>query len=117
MSQPWYVYMLMGNDHKTIYTGISDDVKQRVRKHNGEISGGAKNTKRLRPWTMQTWERYDTKNEAASREREIKKWRPERKRKFVREYKKTQFPPAKRKKSKAKEKKEDFESESESSSS
>jgi predicted GIY-YIG superfamily endonuclease len=47
-------YVLHSADGKRTYVGITNNLTRRLRQHNGEISGGAKYTKRddSRPWTV-----------------------------------------------------------------
>jgi predicted GIY-YIG superfamily endonuclease len=41
----WYCYVLETlDDNKTIYVGMTNNLKQRIRRHCGQISGGAKAT-------------------------------------------------------------------------
>ena len=51
--QTYYVYILECGDG-TFYTGITTDVKRRLRQHNGEIVGGAKYTAARRPVELLT---------------------------------------------------------------
>ena len=44
----WYVYVLVCSD-KTLYCGITTNLKKRLKQHNGEIKGGAKYTRSRRP--------------------------------------------------------------------
>jgi putative endonuclease len=46
----WYVYMLQCADG-TLYTGVTTDIKRRIKEHNGEgaVGKGAKYTKARRP--------------------------------------------------------------------
>ena len=46
--RPYYVYILQCFDG-SFYTGITTDIKRRIRQHNGEILGGAKYTAARRP--------------------------------------------------------------------
>lgn len=48
-----YVYILRSTAHpETYYTGLTDDVGARLKKHNaGEVSHTAK----FRPWTLKTY--------------------------------------------------------------
>ena len=51
----WHVYIVKCKDG-SLYTGITTNLKRRVRQHNGEIKGGAKYTRSRRPvklvWSM-----------------------------------------------------------------
>ena len=45
-------YILASSDHKKTYVGITNNLRRRLRQHNGEICGGAKSTKHARPWSV-----------------------------------------------------------------
>lgn len=52
---PHKLYLLYSNNNKAkrkTYVGYTIDVNRRLRQHNGEITGGAKRTKKGRPWDM-----------------------------------------------------------------
>lgn len=65
----WVVYMVSCNDG-TIYTGISNDVKKRVRAHNNGT--GAKYTKLRRPVKLVYQEEATNRSLAQKREVAIK---------------------------------------------
>lgn len=46
----WIVYCIQARSGKYSYIGITNNFTRRHRQHNGEIKGGAKYTKRYRPW-------------------------------------------------------------------
>jgi len=48
-----YVYCLQSTVSRRTYVGYSIDPFKRLRKHNGEITGGAKYTTKGRPWVIQ----------------------------------------------------------------
>lgn len=48
----YYVYLLKSEVSNRCYIGYTINVKQRLRKHNGEITGGAKRTRKNRPWKL-----------------------------------------------------------------
>ncbi len=55
----WYLYLLQ-NTNGVHYSGISTDVERRLQQHNGERPGGAKATRRGRPWILlRTWGPWD----------------------------------------------------------
>lgn len=43
-------YLLKSSVCDRVYIGYTVDFPRRIRQHNGEIVGGAKKTKRFRPW-------------------------------------------------------------------
>ena len=47
-----YCYLIMA-ENKT-YIGITNNLEQRLRKHNGEITGGAKSTRCCKNWSYHT---------------------------------------------------------------
>ena len=48
----WQVYLLENTAHVS-YIGITTDLPRRLKAHNGERAGGAKSTRRGRPWHVQ----------------------------------------------------------------
>ena len=52
-ADPYYCYILqsISNPRRT-YIGITNNLKRRLRQHNGDIVGGAKYTRSNRPWQM-----------------------------------------------------------------
>ncbi|MCA8950364.1 MAG: GIY-YIG nuclease family protein [Planctomycetes bacterium] len=48
----WFVYALASDSLGATYVGISTDVARRLRQHNGESPGGARATRRGRPWRI-----------------------------------------------------------------
>jgi len=67
----WYVYIAECSD-KTFYTGISNDVENRIKKHNLGI--GAKYTKSKIPLKLLYQEKHKNKSEARKREIQLKGW-------------------------------------------
>lgn len=54
-SKPWYCYITRSHKNKYknwTYNGKTNDPKRRLRQHNGEIVGGAKQTAKTRPNEM-----------------------------------------------------------------
>ena len=51
----YYVYLLKSEICNRCYIGYTINIKQRLRKHNGEIKGGAKKTSQHRPWKLVMW--------------------------------------------------------------
>ena len=48
----YFVYLLKSEVSNRFYVGYTVNIKNRLRKHNGEIKGGAKRTSRNRPWKI-----------------------------------------------------------------
>jgi putative endonuclease len=79
----WSVYLVECSDG-TLYTGISNDVKKRVWKHNNKL--GAVSVRGKLPVKLVYQELIGTKSEAAKREYAIKHWTREYKLKLIEKY-------------------------------
>lgn len=77
----WLVYIVRCKD-KTLYTGITNDLKSRVREHNAS-HGGAKYTRSRRPVRLVYHEVCASRSEALTREYEIKQYTREQKLKLI----------------------------------
>ena len=77
----YYTYIVRCAD-KTLYTGWTTDLNRRLQAHNS--GQGAKYTRSRRPVTLVYAERFESKNEAMSREWHIKKLRLEQKENLLR---------------------------------
>lgn len=52
----WIVYLLQSKSNpRRSYIGATNDLTKRIRKHNGEIKGGAKYTSKCRPWKLRAF--------------------------------------------------------------
>ena len=70
---PFSLYILFSRDLDKFYIGhTGEDVQERLRKHLSDHDGF---TSTAQDWTVVYTERYDTKTDAYSREREIKNWK------------------------------------------
>ncbi len=67
----YYLYILECTD-KTLYTGITTDLKRRINEHNNS-SLGARYTKARRPVKLVYYKKFKTKSAAAKREWAVKK--------------------------------------------
>jgi len=67
----WYVYIVLCSKDNSYYTGISTDVKRRVKEHNTS-ERGAKYTKSRRPVTLLKSWKFSNKSEASKEEYRIK---------------------------------------------
>jgi len=73
----YYVYILECGD-KTFYVGCTNNLKKRLKEHNGS-KRGAHYTKIRRPVKLKYSEKFKTLKAARKREAEIKNWRREKK--------------------------------------
>jgi len=65
----YYVYILKSSVLNKYYTGVTSNIKKRLRNHN---IGGTKSTKPYNPWNIVYKEEYISKNEAYKREYYLK---------------------------------------------
>jgi putative endonuclease len=80
----WYLYVVRCNDN-TLYTGITTDIKRRLREHN-ENNRGAKYTRTRRPVELIYWIKYENRSEASKAEAKFKKLSRKKKDKAISEY-------------------------------
>ncbi|SFV87280.1 COG2827: putative endonuclease containing a URI domain [hydrothermal vent metagenome] len=70
-NKTWLVYLLECTNN-TLYCGVTNDIKKRLRQHNGEIVGGAKYTRANNPCELVYQEKAKDRSTAQQREYEIK---------------------------------------------
>ena len=76
----YFVYILQSLKDHSYYVGSTQDLAERINRHN---QGRSKYTKaKKRPWKLVYHEEFDTKSEAMDRENELKSYQG---RKFIRE--------------------------------
>ena len=67
-------YLLKSENSNRTYIGVTNNLKKRLRQHNGEICGGAKYTRSNRPWKpILCVSGFITKNQSLSFEYRVKK--------------------------------------------
>ena len=65
-----YVYILQSlSDESRHYTGLTDDIENRLRKHN---NGDVSHTKKYRPWRVQTFIAFSDETRAIAFEQYLK---------------------------------------------
>jgi putative endonuclease len=70
MKNFWYVYILVGElDASAHYTGLTDDLQARLKKHN---EGGCPHTSKHRPWRIETVVAFHSREKASAFERYLK---------------------------------------------
>ncbi len=67
----YFVYILECADG-TLYTGITTDLKKRLRQHNGELAGGAKYTSARRPVKLLAHVSVENRSLASKLEYQVK---------------------------------------------
>ena len=80
MKQP-SVYIMSNGRNGTLYVGVSSNLVQRVWQHKAELSGGF--TKEYGLHTLVWYEAHDTMESAIGREKRIKEWRRDWKRRLI----------------------------------
>ncbi|MBI2024043.1 GIY-YIG nuclease family protein [Candidatus Giovannonibacteria bacterium] len=76
----YYVYLIQCED-KSIYTGITTDLKRRFQEHKDKKGGHYTSAHKVKK--ILRAEKYRTRSKALKREAEIKSWRREKKLKLV----------------------------------
>ena len=67
------LYILYSNKLDNFYVGATcDDIKERLRRHNSNHKGF---TGRVSDWEVVYSEKFDSKESAFAREKEVKKWK------------------------------------------
>jgi len=80
MLLPYLVYIVRCKDG-SLYTGITWNLKKRIREHNLRLKSCLQESKI--PVKLVYWEKLNRKTEAAKREKEIKGWRREKKEELI----------------------------------
>jgi putative endonuclease len=80
MNRKWFVYIVACADN-SLYTGISPDVEERVKKHNSKK--GAKSLLGKLPVHLVYKQEIGSQTDAMRREREIKGWNRKKKLELV----------------------------------
>lgn len=75
---PWVLYLLRSTCEQWTYIGITMNLDRRLKQHNGDLAGGAKATRRGRPWGVhRVIGRFADRSEAQSAEAQFKKLKPD----------------------------------------
>ncbi len=52
----WLCYILQSSvNTRRTYVGMTNNMRRRIRQHNGALKGGARTTRAWRPWTLVGW--------------------------------------------------------------
>ena len=77
----YYVYLLTNWDNRVIYVGVTNDLTRRIYEHKNKLVEGF--TKTYNVDKLVYFEETNDVNSALAREKEIKKWRREKKNNLV----------------------------------
>ena len=77
----YYVYLLTNWNHTVIYVGVTNDLQRRIYEHKQKIIKGF--TQKYNITQLVYFEETSDVHAAIAREKEIKKWRREKKNKLV----------------------------------
>lgn len=78
----YYFYILRCSDN-TLYCGQTTNLGRRVEEHNSGSVKGAKYTRGRTPAVLVYFETYTSLQEALRREREVKKWKKDKKESLI----------------------------------
>jgi putative endonuclease len=70
MSRTYYVYILTNQHNTVLYTGVTNDLEERIREHRSPLNRGF--TARYRVHKLVYYETFDEILEAIAREKQIK---------------------------------------------
>ena len=73
----YYIYILANKNNKVIYTGMTNNLERRLYEHRNKIIEGF--TKKYNVDRLVYYELFSNAEDAIRREKEIKKWRREKK--------------------------------------
>jgi putative endonuclease len=77
----YFVYLLTNWNNKVLYVGVTNDLTRRIYEHSNKLINGF--TKKYNLNKLVYFEKYSDINQAITREKEVKKWRREKKNKLV----------------------------------
>jgi putative endonuclease len=81
LSKRYYVYLLTNWNNKVMYVGVTNDLKRRLYEHRNKLIAGF--TEKYNLFKLVYFEETQNINAAIAREKEIKKWRREKKNQLV----------------------------------
>lgn len=80
----YFVYIVTNKNKNVIYTGVTNDLQRRVYEHENGVSAGF--TKKYNCFYLIWFERFQYIQDAIKMEKEIKKWRREKKDRLINEF-------------------------------
>ncbi len=87
MYKTYYVYLITNWSNKVLYIGVTSNLEQRIHQHKNKLINGF--TRKYNINKLVYFEQTNDINSAITREKEIKKWRREKKDDLVKSKNKT----------------------------
>jgi putative endonuclease len=81
VAKSYYVYLLTNWNNKVMYVGVTNDLGRRLYEHKNQLVAGF--TEKYNVHKLVYFEETQDVNAAIAREKEIKKWRREKKNQLV----------------------------------
>lgn len=78
-----FVYILTNKTKSTLYIGVTNDLQRRLYEHKTAIGSANSFTSKYNCHFLVYFEEFASPKEAISREKELKKWRREKKNKLI----------------------------------
>jgi putative endonuclease len=78
---PYYVYLMTNRNDKVMYVGVTNDLRRRIFEHRNKLVKGF--TEKYNVHKLVYFEETEDVTVAIEREKEVKKWRREKKNQLV----------------------------------
>ena len=85
-SNNYFVYITTNPKRSVLYVGVTNDLYTRMKQHYEQRGGLGSFTGKYFCFNLIFWEIYPDINQAIAREKEIKKWRREKKETLINEF-------------------------------
>jgi len=82
----YFVYITTNPRKTTLYVGVTNNLEERIQQHYENRNNLKTFTGKYKCYYLVYYERYDWIDHAIDREKEIKKWRREKKEKLINEF-------------------------------
>jgi putative endonuclease len=82
----YYVYLTTNSNRRVLYTGVTNDLEQRIIEHYSGRGKAASFTAKYQAFYLLFYERFTYINNALAREKEIKGWRRSKKLELIRAF-------------------------------
>jgi putative endonuclease len=79
----YFTYITTNPDKSTLYIGMTNDIERRMKEHFENRGDPKTFAGRYFCYNLVYWERHETATHAIEREKEIKKWRREKKEELI----------------------------------